>query len=160
MRRRETSIKRWFSGAFTYHLPASMFSAMGGVDRRAVALKLLGASLDPEVLWDLAPWSWAVDWFSSTGDVIHNLSAYASDGLVLRYGYIMEHSIVRDTYTYSGDLGIIPQANFTGRPADLVLISERKLRRRSSPFGFGLALSELTTRQKAIITALGLNRLK
>jgi len=137
-----------------------MFSAVGGVDRLAVARKLLGADVDPEVLWDLAPWSWAVDWFSSVGDVIHNLSAYSSDGLVLRYGYIMEHSIVRDTYTYSGDLGLIPRCNFTGRPADLVVTSEKKLRRRSSPFGFGLAMSELTTRQKAILAALGLSRVK
>jgi hypothetical protein len=153
-------VNRWFSGAFTYHLPVDLFAGVVKDKRLAVAQKLLGGDVDPEVLWDLAPWSWAVDWFSSVGDVIHNLSAYAKDGLVVRYGYIMEHSIVRDTYSYSGDLGLIPEAKFTGRPADLVLVSEKKLRRRSSPFGFGLALSELTTRQKAIVAALGLSRIK
>jgi hypothetical protein len=70
----------------------------------------------------------------------------------------MEHSIVRDTYTHVGDLGLRAGNNFTGLPSPIVLTSERKLRRKATPFGFGVDLSALSGTQKAIIAALGLGR--
>jgi len=161
-RRRETTVRRWFSGAFTYHAPESSFyyskSAWAWQTKIPVALKLLGLDLNPDTLWELAPWSWAVDWFTDIGDFLHNASAIANDGLVMKYGYIMEHSIVRDTYTFSGPLGFRPEVKWTGRPHPLILTSECKLRRRATPFGFGLDMSALTGRQKSIIAALGLSR--
>jgi hypothetical protein len=119
----------------------------------ALADKLFGISLTPEVLWNLAPWSWAVDWFSNTGDVISNLSDWASDGLVLQYGYMMEHTV--SSYTYS----MSPTGIYRGVPAPPVsFVTETKIRRRASPFGFGINLSALSARQNAILVALGLSR--
>jgi len=152
-RSRLTTIRRWFSGAFTYYLPKDWKD--GAEARRSLAQQMLGVDLTPEVLWNLTPWSWATDWFTNIGDVLHNADAIASQGLVLRYGYIMEHSIVRDTFQLEGPTGFIP--GFTGRPDAYTLISECKLRRASSPFGFGLS-SGLTTRQSSIIAALGMSR--
>jgi len=120
------------------------------------ATKLLGLDLNPETLWEMAPWSWAVDWFTNAGDVIHNVNAWSSDGLVLKYGYIMEHTIVRDIYTWVGDTRFKPDTVY---PDVVVLVTETKLRRRATPFGFGLTFSSLTKRQKAIAAALGLTRL-
>jgi hypothetical protein len=153
VRYRQTTIRRWFKGAFTYHLPPEWREGlMGSV---AAARDLLGLNLTPEVLWNLAPWSWAVDWFAGIGDVLHNADAMASDGLVIRYGYVMEHSLVRDTFIFEGETGFEPQ--FTGFPAPLSLVTEVKLRRKATPFGFGLS-SGLTNRQAAIIAALGASR--
>jgi hypothetical protein len=164
LRRRDTTVERWFSGAFTYHAPESAFhysrSAWAWQTKIPVAAKLLGLELDPDVLWELAPWSWAVDWFADVGDFIHNASALSQDGLVMKYGYIMEHSIVRDTYDFIGPLGFSPGVSWTGRPHPLTLISEVKLRRKATPFGFGFDLSALTGRQKAIIAALGLTKVR
>lgn len=153
IRRRETTINRWFSGAFTYHLPELEGGPLAFLDR---AVNLLGLELDAETLWNVSPWSWAVDWFTNVGDVIHNVSAWSDDGLVLVYGYIMEHTIVRDIYRWTGTStrwkpgGLYPET--------LVLVTESKVRRRATPFGFGLTMSGLTTRQKAIVAALGLSR--
>jgi hypothetical protein len=153
IRRRETTQNCWFSGAFTYHLPKLDDGLLGHAER---AIHLLGLDLDPEVLWNVTPWSWAVDWFTNTGDVIHNLNAWSSDGLVLVYGYVMEHTIVRDIYRWTGSStrwkpgGLYPET--------LVLVNETKVRRRATPFGFGLTMSGLSTRQKAIAAALGLSR--
>jgi len=158
VRSRLTTVNRWFSGAFTYHLPTAYHSREGVLGLADQARTLLGLDLDPEVLWNIAPWSWAVDWFSSAGDVVKNLTQWSSDGLVLRYGYIMEHSIVRDTYTYVGPTGFYNPTFL--RPAQMTLVSEVKMRRRATPFGFGLNLEALTSRQKAIIAALGLSRLR
>lgn len=155
IRRRETFVRRWFSGAFTYHLPDN-FGGDGLVERVGQAREILGLDLTPEVLWNLAPWSWAADWFGNFGDVIHNADAFGSDGLVMKYGYIMEHSFVRDSYSFSGPTGLVNW--YTGRPPVLMMISETKLRRRATPFGFGLTFAGFSNRQKAIVAALGLSR--
>lgn len=117
--------------------------------------KLLGISLTPDTVWNLAPWTWAVDWFSNAGDVVSNVTDWAVDGLVLRYGYIMEHSLVRDTYTFVGPTTFQSESQ---RPQALIFSSERKLRRKATPFGFGLNWDGLSPRQLAIAAALGLSR--
>jgi len=150
-RNRRIDIRRWFSGAFTYYVPPLEDSF---VDHSNRAIETLGLDLNPETLWEIAPWSWAVDWFSNVGDLIHNANSWSTDGLVLKYGYIMEHSVVRDTYTWSGYSGLLPLGTY---PQRVVLECETKLRRRATPFGFGLS-GGLTNRQKAIAAALGLTR--
>jgi hypothetical protein len=118
------------------------------------AKKLLGIIPTPSTLWNLAPWSWATDWFLNTGDVISNLTDWATDGLVMRYGYMMEHTIVRDTYTLTK-----PGLSSPGvRVQPLTLVTETKMRRKANPFGFGLTWSGLSPRQTAIAVALGLTR--
>jgi hypothetical protein len=150
LRVRKTYVRRWFSGAFTYHLP---YLGAGGQTFQK-ASHIYGLDLKPETLWNLAPWSWAVDWFVPVGDLIGNLQDWASDGLVLRYGYIMEHSLVRDTYTFDGPTGFVGSA----RPSTYSLTFEVKKRRRANPFGFGLTWSGLSPRQLAIAAALGISR--
>jgi len=149
---RETTKAQWFSGAFTYHLP-DYGSGLLGQARQAN--QLLGLSVTPEVMWNLTPWSWAVDWFSNVGDVIHNVQQMASNGLVLRYGYIMEHSIVSDTYMFSGPTGFKSSGV---NPLVVKVVTETKLRRKATPFGFGLSLGGLSFAQKAILAALGMSR--
>jgi len=150
----EKKIRRWFSGAFTYYLPSG-YDSRNEMDRKALLIKkILGLELNPEVLWNLAPWSWAADWFSNAGDVLSNISDWQSDGLVLRYGYIMEHSIASYTYTFDGPTG------FRGslQPVPLTFVSEAKKREKATPFGFGLTWGGLTPRQLAIAAALGLTK--
>jgi len=156
VRSRETTVRRWFSGAFTYHLPdpGSWQSEHSGL-----AAKFLGVDITPETLWELAPWSWAVDWFTNVGDLIHNANRWSADGLVLRYGYVMEHSVVRDTYTHIGGNGFV-SINANVFPEAYTFCTETKLRRRATPFGFGVNLSALTSQQNAIIAALGLSHLR
>jgi len=152
-RERKTTLRRWFSGAFTYHIPND--TGLEVFKHASTADRLLGIELDPETLWNLTPWSWAIDWFSDVGDLVKNVTSWSSDGLVVKYGYVMEHSIVRDTYYFSGPTGYITKE---ARPEIVVLVTETKLRRKATPFGFGFNFSSLTGRQKAIIAALGITR--
>lgn len=154
VRVRETTRVRWFSGAFTYHLPSGYDSRSFMARKALESKKLLGLSLTPETLWNLAPWSWAVDWFSNTGDVISNLSDWKTDGLVMRYGYIMETSVVKDTYTFEQHAGLEPRVFVPS----ITLSTTTKVRRRASPFGFGFNWDGLSPRQWAIAAALGLSR--
>jgi hypothetical protein len=154
-KRTETYKRVWFSGAFTYHLPFGYTSRNAVVSAAGKANALLGLGLDPESVWNAAPWTWAIDWFSNMGDVITNVSDWATDGLVLKYGYIMEHSFVKVTYFQMGD-GRFKTPNIHVSPVEVCV--ETKRREVATPFGFGLSWSGLTPRQLAISAALGLTR--
>jgi hypothetical protein len=150
----KVTIRRWFSGAFVYYLPVTDHGR-GRVALSVIqAKKLLGLTLTPDTIWNLTPWSWAIDWFSDTGDVIQNWSNWAIDGQVLKYGYMMEHTVSERTYTFVGPTG------YWGNPLpyDVILTSETKLRRQATPYGFGLDIGKLSLRQQAIVAALGLAR--
>jgi len=119
------------------------------------ARKLTGLSLDPDTLWNLAPWSWAVDWFSNTGDVISNLTDRGLYGLVMRYGYVMEHTITTDTYT------LVQPSSPTAKKmlgSPLRVITETKQRRGANPYGFGVSWDGLSPFQGSILAALGISR--
>jgi hypothetical protein len=152
----EVSVRRWFRGAFTYYVPPA--NSLRNSMARAViqARKLLGISLTPDSLWNLAPWSWAVDWFFNTGDLLSNWTDWAIDNQVLVYGYVMEHKRVQTTYTFAGNTGLFGGS----QPIDVVLVCETKVRRQATPYGFGLQWDDLSARQKTIIAALGISRKK
>jgi hypothetical protein len=150
-RTRTIERSQWFSGAFTYYLPSGYESRDKLARLAAQARALLGLTLTPDTLWELAPWSWAVDWFSNAGDVIHNVSRFATGGLVMRYGYMMEHTIVKDTYTL--DRTCIKTLDSV---APITLVTETKVRRQANPFGFGLTWEGLSSFQASILAALGI----
>jgi len=152
-----TTVDRWFSGAFCYYLNFDD-SVLGKLSLyEQYANKLLGTRLTPELVWNLTPWTWAADWETNAGDVIHNVSAFLGDGLVMKHGYVMEHKTITKTYTLKG---FSAKTNVSGDCSDLSMsiTQERKARLKASPFGFGLTDSDLSLRQKAIIAALGINR--
>lgn len=153
--RRESFVSRWFSGAFTYYLPSETQEGRKVRQHASLAQKLLGIDLTPEVVWNLTPWSWAVDWFTNLGSIISNYTSWANDGLVLRYGYMMEHSLQKWSYYHHGPTALRGGDSLT--PAIVSFVTETKLRRKATPFGFGFT-AELTDRQKAILAALGISR--
>lgn len=155
-RRHVVSRRSWFSGAFTYHIPSSQDNWKKLIGYGGDAQKLLGTSLTPETLWELAPWSWAVDWVTNAGDVVHNLSAIATQGLVLRYGYTMEHTVSKYIYTLEGSSGIVGAPRLKVPP--LTMVSETKKRIPASPFGFGTTWDGLSPLQGAIAAAVGITR--
>jgi hypothetical protein len=155
VRKVETSRRRWFSGAFTYYLPADYDSRKRMAGDASEADKLFGTSLTPEVLWELAPWSWAIDWFSNAGDVISNVSAWESAGLVMRYGYMMEHTV--HTWTYEMDRAGLEGLAHSPVPP-LVLVTESKKRVPANPFGFGVDWDGLSPFQGSVLAALGITR--
>jgi len=142
-----------FSGTYRYHIP--MGPGLPDKLRRyaSYADKLLGVDLSPSTLWELEPWSWAVDWFTNMGDVMKNISLLGKDGLVLRYGYITCRVI--DTVTYT-----VPEFTIGSDPrkysASLTIVRKNLKRRKATPYGFGFNLATLSARQDATLAALGL----
>lgn len=149
-----TSRRIWFSGAYTYHLQSggSILDQLKGYEQRVN--RLFGTRVTPEVIWNLAPWSWLVDWNVNLGQNIANASALASDGLVLRYGYIMVETTIDHSCTILGPSTLSGQSG----PWTTTFRTIRKERFRAQPFGFGSNPASYTNRQWAILGALGMTK--
>lgn len=146
--------RRWFSGCFTYFLDDQQ-KQQGHWKQQLRRLDYLyGVKITPEVLWNLAPWTWAVDWLTNTGDIITNLTRFSQDGLVMPYGYMMETTINEHTYRMRD----VKPKGYHIRDLTQTFTHTVKYRRGATPFGFGLDEGAFTPRQWAIIAALGLSR--
>lgn len=148
------TVDRWYSGAFTYAdmMPKDTFSELTSYLRQAN--HLLGVLPTPTALWNLTPWTWAVDWFVNAGDVVNNASMMATDGLVQVYGYMMETTIVETVYSCWG----ATLYKGPGIATHQTLKATRKRRLHASPFGFGLTAGDFTPKQWAILAAVGLSQ--
>nr|UJQ85317.1 MAG: hypothetical protein 1 [Leviviridae sp.] len=157
----ENTVKTWFSGAYSYVVPSRPTGFWDSLDYYdAEANKLLGSRITPEVLWNLAPWSWAADWFTNVGDVMHNYSMFGQDSLCLKHGYVMRHTTSLTHVEWRGRINLPPD----GTQSRFISVreaygTETKLRLQASPFGFGSSgLVGLTNQQTAIALALGLSK--
>lgn len=144
----------WFSGSFRYYLDThgSRPELTPGLRRQLMRI-VYGVSLDAELLWQLTPWSWLVDWCSSAGAVIDNLSHDTADRLTARYAYVMGSKSLQTTYrvlsSYKG---------YGYSETSQTYIDEVKTRLKASPFGFGIYPPDFSPQQIAILVALGLSR--
>lgn len=144
--------RTWFSGAFKYYTPRGD-SLDDLIERsRQDAAFILGTRLTLDVVWELTPWSWLIDWFTNMGDVLSNISYIGQDGLVFRYGYVMQHTLVSATVRS----GMIPFGT-PGRIREFITL-ERKARVRALPYGFGLKTEDITSKQWSILGALGMTK--
>lgn len=149
---RTRHVKRWFEGTFMYHIP----DRGDDIGRfKSAARKILGIDLTPEVLWNLAPWSWAADWQGNVGDCLANSANLGTDKLVMPWAYVMETT----TESHEFQLTNMRYTSYPG-PATLrqTFTTVVKLRQKATPYGFGFDLTQLTPRQIAILVALGLSK--
>ncbi|DAD50377.1 TPA_asm: maturation protein [ssRNA phage Gerhypos.3_11] len=164
VRQRTVERETWFSGAFLYHLP-DWFDSSSERDRKRLMAQLFGAKPDLDTLWQLTPWSWAVDWFTNASSFVKNVSSLISYGTVLQYGYIMEKTTVTDIYT-AGNKVFTPTKTLAENHVNppypavhpLVIRTTVKKRIRANPFGFGISWDGLSPIQLAITAALGITR--
>lgn len=128
----------WGSGLFTF-----TFSNNRIPKPPEILLRLLGLKATPEVVWELLPWSWLIDWFTNIGDVISNMSHPVADDTYSIYAYACMHTT--RTYTWTATDGYL----------DLSLSRrfESKVRDKIHPFGLAGG-TPLTDRQKSILAAI------
>jgi len=154
----ESYDKYWFSGGYTYTLPLDS-SRLERLSRWAsLAEKVTGLSLTPEALWNLMPWSWLADWIWDIGDIIHNISGFATDSLVLKYGYLMHESFTKYTWTHPGAKMKRGNASVPTGPISISYVNKTKERVRATPYGFGLNPNSFTDLQWSILASLGISK--
>lgn len=145
----------WFSGAFMYHLPVPDSLLHKFEYYSQLANRVLGSDITPQTLWNLAPWSWLVDWKIDIGSALGLANDMSHNSLVLRYGYLMRRQTAVNKL-------IIPGLRYIGTgklgPVTRTLSVVQKERVRATPYGFGINPDQFTTEQNAILLALGLSK--
>jgi hypothetical protein len=117
---------------------------------------VLGVLPNPETFYNLTPWSWLVDWKLNVGDVLKNITYLGKDGLVMRYGYIMEKIVRVETDTLSGLVSNTSSAPYPTIVQRYTTVSKRRI--RATPYGFGLNPASFSKKQWAILAALGISK--
>lgn len=151
MNRVAESQRIWFKGKMRYFMPPMETSG----DRFNAMRRMYGLTLTPDLVWNIMPWSWLIDWFTNAGDVVSNLTTGVVDDLVAAWAYVMGHTIREAQQVvrcYPKRDGAVIPTTVTGRTT-----CEVKRRDAATPFGFGLDADDLTLRQLAILSALGLS---
>jgi hypothetical protein len=128
----------------------------GRVDQ---AITFLGLDLTPEVLWQITPWSWLLDWFANLGDVISNISNLSLKDIILDYAYLTnrietERGILAWKPSLYGNLKL--SRNVVSHKVTTV----EKTRNQASPYGFSVGFDGLSPYQISILVALGLARMR
>jgi len=153
----------WYSAGYRYYIPDTGSSLWNARARAA----LFGALPTPELLWEVLPWSWLIDWFSNVGDVVSNISPNAVDNLVMRYGFIMKHVLTKTEYqsdtSWEGANSSFGGFGSVWKGGSHAFVStstvETKVRMGgSNPFGLNVQLSSLSAYQLSILAALGISR--
>lgn len=142
----------WFSGQFKYHIPKGSLPEDNEARSDQLSRIVYGVGLNPQLVWQLMPWSWMADWCTSAGACISNLMDH-QDGLVARYAYIMMRKSITTKYTVRGIL-----ESYGPFETSQTYLDEIKLRARANPFGFGILDTDMSAYQMSIVAALGLSR--
>jgi len=145
-----TTESYWSTSSWMYFLADDAWNE----SMRTAAFKarhLLGIQLDINLLYELTPWSWLLDWFANVGDILAINNELANDSTVLRYAYLMHKVNVYRTWTHTGV--VFGDGSKTG-PIRTSVQQDTKERVRATPYGFELAWPEFNPSQLAILAAL------
>lgn len=150
----------WFSGSFRMHA-ADTVTWLDQCDELFHTIdRITGLGLDIRTAWDLIPFSFMVDWFSNTGDLLEARQVISDYNIVCEYGYAMCHTRYLRTLTAKGIFGL-PQPWFSGGSGGSVSyskMSETKRRKGgANGFGFRTSFDSLNSFQWGALTALGLS---
>lgn len=147
--KRRRSFEGMFTSFFDYPPPESSW-----VEK---AKSLLLQDYTPEVLWELAPWSWLVDWVFHIQNSIQANAVASDKRIVMNYGYVMES--LRYSSLFTGRIPDVEQmypvryinSSFSVSTTDVV-----KRRIRANPFGLQVTNpGMLNADQVSILAALG-----
>ena len=149
--------RRWIEGEYVY-LPKAGFEQKDYLEKFNTLVK---TDLTPSDLWQLAPWSWLVDWFFDIGKAIEAFETATSNRVLSTYCYAMEETTSTTQalmFDIAGGSGVV----YTGPKAwSGQWEYSRKRRIRANPFGFTLnPESALTGAQFLILGALGLTKIR
>jgi len=126
------------------------------------ANELLGLEITPNVLWQLTPWTWLLDWASNLGSVAQNLTILDWSNVLLDYAYLTFQIETESSASFSST-GLITTSDkrFSYRLPKYISQHWRtveKIREQASPYGFSVGWTGLNAFQLSILAALGMSR--
>jgi len=154
---KDMSSERWFEGEFSFFYPLT-FNPKDYLSRLDVLMNL---ELTPATLWELAPWSWMIDWFLGIQDTISSNQLAGNDHLIMHYGYAMEKTVYKTRLHWQKNPSDALPSGWTNFPTGGSVWNQTiyKRRIRANPYGFQVnPTGDLSGSQLAILGALGLSK--
>lgn len=147
-------------GSFRYWLPEFAGPSSNPLLEKLNAVRrtidLFGLRASPSNIYKAIPWTWLIDWVSGFGRSLQALQDETLDNMVANYMSLSHHKITtrvfRQVLPFTGENGGTKAFEYS----QITDIKQRVM--ASSPFGMYLDASGLTSRQYAILGALGLSR--
>lgn len=124
--------------------------------------ELMRWDITPMDLWQLAPWSWLVDWFFDIGGQLDAWNSATSNRILSLYAYGMRDERLTTTVIVSNIRGSTADYRYSG-PSSVFsqTLARRRQRVKANPFGFiPDPLHQLSAGQLAILGALGLTKVR
>jgi len=141
--------RNWFEANF-FLLPKLGYDPSSYLSRLD---SLVNTRITPATLWELAPWSWLIDWGLRIGDALQTAESLEDDRVHAQYAYGMSHTRVKRVDT------AFASATTNGASISAAYLFERKERVRANPYGFKVGgFAGLNTWQQSILLALGLTK--
>lgn len=144
-----------FHARFRYYIDFEK-ARNGDINEMRKLLRMsYGLDFNLSTLYELMPWSWLLDWFGNIGDNLSNM-VDDQDRLVADYAYI------NGRYRQITTTSVYQKMKFSdGDPVRMQTVTTRDIFRRvqANHFGFGLTFGDLSSKQLAILAALGLSKL-
>lgn len=125
------------------------------------ARHLLGLSLTPDVVWELTPWSWMVDWFFDIGGFLSYQVSVESDSLVCRQSgsvYERTYDLVMHPLVYASNSQQVSFLSKTPTAWNPMLTVRHQRRLPGSPYDMGIDWSGFSTQRWFILGALGMTK--
>jgi hypothetical protein len=147
-------------GSFRYWLPEfagptnDPFMEKLNAVRRTI--DLFGVRASPSNIYKAIPWTWLIDWVTGVGRSIQAIQDQTLDHMAAKYMSLSHHCVTTRVFRQ-----YMPFNPSSGGPKvfDFTQITDVKQRKMaSSPFGFFLDAGAMSSRQLAILGALGLSR--
>jgi hypothetical protein len=125
--------------------------------------ELMRWDLRPVDFWQLAPWSWLVDWFFDIGGQLASWESATTNRILSLYAYGMRDERRKSTTVASVNPGSNTTPYFTTYVGPKSVFQQIDIQRRqrikANPFGYILnPVSQLNAGQIAILAALGLTK--
>lgn len=151
----------WYAARYQYFIPEENLQSSQWTKKAKLAL--MGGYPSPELLWEVMPWSWLIDWFTNFGDVASNLSYHPAENLISNYSFVMKHVKEETVATCHVSHPAQNSQYITVEAQDHTFRSIYKSEVKSraggaNPFGLDVSWNSLTPYQLSIVAALGLSR--
>jgi hypothetical protein len=147
-----------FDGSFTYYLPTSKGWWDDWKKESVRFNRVLSFLPDTEVLWNLIPYSWLVDWMVNISDVLRTMEVASDDSLVVNWAYasrLLQRQVIQVSKHVSTSSAGKPDL----RNVSTIYRVTEKRRLRGNPYGFSTQTSaDWTPLRFAILGALGISR--
>ena len=142
----------WCEGQSRYWLPPGPHDA---AFKAEMMQRILGMRLSPDAVYNMIPWSWLADYFTTLGSFVKAISPGIADRYVFDYAYLMHsmkhtYDLVCTQWVFTNKAGTKTE-RITARKST---VWSRKTRIVASPVGWGLRKEDLSPFQAAALAAL------